>query len=185
MEPHYFTALVPSVEVKEEIASWTQEAVFDLSFKTWVHPEDYHITLFFLGAADEAVLQQTTELVRRSCSACPAITMQTGGIGHFGPREAPKVLWADTNCPEELQRLQQRVADSCVSCGFAEEKRKYRPHITLARTWTGAYSFSRQSVFLPELKTMTWTAEEVVLFRTHPHREVKYERVETFPLGPE
>ncbi|SFP53666.1 RNA 2',3'-cyclic phosphodiesterase [Salibacterium halotolerans] len=184
MEPHYFTGLALPAEVKEKMAAWTREAAPSLSFKNWVHPEDYHITLFFLGAADTSTVQQTIELLHHSCAASSVFTMQAGGIGYFGPRKVPKVLWADTSCPEELQHLQQRVAGSCVSAGFTEEKRKYRPHITLARKWTETFSFSERFDYLPALETMEWTVKEAVLFRTHPHRTPKYERVETFPLAP-
>ncbi|SFM08290.1 RNA 2',3'-cyclic phosphodiesterase [Salibacterium qingdaonense] len=183
MEPHYFTALALPVEVKEKLAVWTRKAAPSLSFKNWVHPDDYHITLFFLGAADTYTVQQTMELLQQSCAAHSAFTMQAGGIGYFGPRQAPKVLWARTACPQELQHFQQRVAASCVSAGFTEEKRQYRPHITLARKWTETSSFSERFDCLPALETIEWTVKEAVLFRTHPHRIPKYERMGTFPLA--
>ncbi|MGY4689169.1 RNA 2',3'-cyclic phosphodiesterase [Salibacterium sp. K-3] len=183
MEAHYFIALALPEQIKERIAAWRTTVSGEFSFKNWVHPEDYHITLFFLGAAEERTVQKTAGKVKRSCRRSPVFTMKTGGIGYFGSYDAPKVLWADTDCPEELVFLQQDVSKSCTSLGFSEEKRAYRPHITIARKWTGSASFSDCAELVPELETMTWQVKEAVLFRTHLHQEPKYERVDTFPLS--
>ncbi len=46
---HYFIAVPLTAEAKQAIARFSSNAAPSLPFRTWVHEEDYHITLAFLG----------------------------------------------------------------------------------------------------------------------------------------
>ena len=60
-------------------------------------------------------------------------SLQIGGVGHFPPRGKPQVIWAGVTPTDKLIRLQKRVGKQLLACGVVLEKRKFSPHITLAR----------------------------------------------------
>ncbi|MFZ4450720.1 RNA 2',3'-cyclic phosphodiesterase [Salibacterium aidingense] len=183
MDFHYFLALPVPAEAGETIAQWKQKAKSSLSFKKWVHKNDYHITLFFLGAASQEAVDGVSHAIRRQSREFPRFSLKAGKTGFFGRPEAPKILWAGVEGPQVLQQLQSRVSETCGSFGFSKETRPYHPHITIARKWQGNDSFPSRIETVPPLKSMKWTVEEVVLYRTHWHTEPKYEAVEKFPLA--
>ncbi|RKI99580.1 RNA 2',3'-cyclic phosphodiesterase, partial [Butyricicoccus sp. 1XD8-22] len=55
---HYFFAVKLPDEVKTFMSEWVQKNKREYPFARWVHPEDYHITLAFLGFAEEQKLQK-------------------------------------------------------------------------------------------------------------------------------
>lgn len=47
MEPHYFVAITLPNHIKEVLSNYREEMQEELPFRSWVHKEDYHITLSF------------------------------------------------------------------------------------------------------------------------------------------
>ena len=94
----------------------------------WSAPESWHITLQFLGSADEgqfACLLQRLAEVRAA-----AAPVRLGELGIF---ERAGVLLVKVEPTAELVELQRRVVEATGRCGFVPEDRPYQPHITLAR----------------------------------------------------
>ncbi len=93
--------------------------------------EQIHLTLRFIGEVENTLFQEIRERlfeVKKS-----PFCLQVKGVGYFPPRGTPKVLWAGVTPTEELVRLKKRVDKVLLTCGLETEKRKYSPHITLAR----------------------------------------------------
>ena len=59
--------------------------------------------------------------------------MRLDGIGLFPPRKIAKVLWVGLQKNEELEILRNRIGSVLKRAGVEVEKRKFMPHITLAR----------------------------------------------------
>ena len=96
----------------------------------WIDPENYHLTLRFIGDVDDALAHEVASLlgkVRRS-----ALQLRFDALSSFGGRRPRAVVatLAQTAALMELQaeheRLMQRV-------GLEPEGRKFTPHVTLAR----------------------------------------------------
>ena len=81
-------------------------------------------------------------------------------------------------------QLQQKVHEQCLEAKFLLDKRKYHPHLTLARKWTGQEPFQKNSLALhnPFLEPISFQAEEVVLYTVNKDARPKYEPVTTFKL---
>ncbi len=62
-ESHYFFALELPESCKNKLNEWAGTIKEAYSFKSWVHPEDYHITLAFLGFAEEERLKKACSLI--------------------------------------------------------------------------------------------------------------------------
>ena len=122
-----FAAIDLPKETEDELAA------FDRTLKEarWVPPDQLHLTLRFMGDADDTMFQsvrQTLGEVR-----CAPFGLALRGTGHFPPGREPRVLWVGMEKNRALEELQQQVERAVVAAGFPAEPRRFSPHITLAR----------------------------------------------------
>jgi 2'-5' RNA ligase len=154
-------------------------------FHRWVHPDDYHITLKFLGETPPHQAAAVQNALRQAAAGCPPFTLTAGPAGCFGPPDTPTVFWAGVGGDlEALRRLQREVESRLAALGFAPESRPYTPHITLARKAKPASRKRLRGVALPPVETLTWRTDEIVLYRTHMGRSPMYEPIARVPLSP-
>jgi 2'-5' RNA ligase len=96
----------------------------------WIDPENYHVTLRFIGDVDDLVAREVALLLGRVQRA--PFELQLDGLTSFGGRRPRAVVAtvaptpALTELQAEHERLMQRL-------GLEPEGRKYTPHVTLAR----------------------------------------------------
>jgi len=95
-----------------------------------VDQDSMHITLKFIGEVSGSHLSQITDTLRTIEG--PPFSLDVGLIG-TNNLKAPRVIWAETSDPGSCRVLAERVDASLVSLGFEPERRKFRPHITIAR----------------------------------------------------
>jgi 2'-5' RNA ligase len=94
-----------------------------------VHVEDLHLTLVFLGRVDPD-RQACAERVAAAVHAEQFVLR----IDRQGYWPAPRVAWcAPGEVPDALRGLVRRLTRALEACGFAPERRPYRPHVTLFR----------------------------------------------------
>ncbi len=97
----------------------------------WVNPEQLHLTLRFIGEVDGGVFQDIREGLAEI--AGKPFMLQLDGVGFFPPRGKPRVVWVGLRQSKELLQLRNRLESCLVSLGLEPERRKFAPHITLAR----------------------------------------------------
>jgi 2'-5' RNA ligase len=96
----------------------------------WVDPENYHITLRFLGDIDDRTAGEVELLlgtVRRH-----DVQIVLDGLDAFGG-DRPRSLFARVKPSPELTELQAETERLARRAGLPAESRKFTPHITLAR----------------------------------------------------
>lgn len=137
-----------------------------------MHKADLHITLQYLGQANEDQLDCVKAAASRVDTA--SFSLEIDSI-HYWRR--PRVLWAGlAGVPDELHRLVRQLREQLTSCGFPPEERSYRPHITLARKVRTA-----NNIQLPD--TFSWIPGEFVLVVSHTDGRVpRYEPIARFPF---
>jgi RNA 2',3'-cyclic 3'-phosphodiesterase len=185
MERHLFIALQLQAEVKSKLDQMCQEIKKDHSFKTWVHPEDYHITLAFLGKASLNQLRNLSPLLQAIVEKHEPFSLNINHFGFFGSKETPRIFWAGVEEQVQLYNLQTQVAYACGKAEFTLEKRSYSPHITLARKY---FSETRMPVDTEKWwgdygRAVPSHAENVVLYETHFEKQPKYQIVQSFSLN--
>jgi 2'-5' RNA ligase len=94
-----------------------------------VSPENLHITLLFIGAADEV-------LSRRLEAAAGAVTGQAFQLqlDRLGWWSGTRVTWlAPSRLPEALIALAARLRRAVMDLGVVVDTRPFSPHLTLYR----------------------------------------------------
>jgi RNA 2',3'-cyclic 3'-phosphodiesterase len=182
---HYFIAIPIKSSIRSNIQNWIKHHQKEFHFKSFVHPEDFHITLVFLGAIEQKIFEslkiKISELIQMHDTFQLSIT--TPGI--FGKKDEPRVLWAGMTDSDPLVKLQNDLVQLCKNLGFHLDDRPYSPHITLARRWKSDNSFDETLLnesMIKEQRDRSWSVEEIVLYQTNMNKTPKYERIFSWTL---
>lgn len=104
----------------------------DLPGARWVDPENFHLTLRFIGEVDRHTAGDIDDALLRITS--PAFDMSLAGLGTFGQGRKIRALWAKAiQTGSDLTHLRSKVESAVVRAGQPPEPRKFKPHVTLAR----------------------------------------------------
>jgi len=98
----------------------------------WVPPENLHLTLRFLGEVDNGLARDLDDALHQVDLAPFDLTLTGLGVFTEGKRTIT-TLWAGVEPNEALMRLQGKVDQAAVRAGLPPERRKFKPHVTLAR----------------------------------------------------
>jgi RNA 2',3'-cyclic 3'-phosphodiesterase len=94
----------------------------------WVPPQNFHVTLKFIGSVPEQKLQPIIEALRR-VRADKSVTLTFSGMGG----SSAGVCWvAIEGCPA-LEALAAGIDRRLEPFGIPKENRPFHPHITIAR----------------------------------------------------
>lgn len=138
-----------------------------------VVPENYHITLRFLGN----VAHQTIDAL---CLDCDAILSESFSItlDKTGWWQKPKIFWlAPSVTPPSLTALVNSVSTMAARRGIEGDNKRYFPHITLMRNVS-------EVPVMPVIKPFNWTATDYCLMQsiTRP-QGVQYRELARWALG--
>ncbi|MEJ8574795.1 RNA 2',3'-cyclic phosphodiesterase [Microbaculum marinum] len=96
----------------------------------WIDPENYHLTLRFVGDVDNRTAHSVAEILDRIQR--PAFSITLDGIGAFGGRKPHSVFAAVQSSPQ-LSALQAEQERLMQMLGLPPDSRKFAPHVTVAR----------------------------------------------------
>ncbi|MGO4571997.1 RNA 2',3'-cyclic phosphodiesterase [Microvirga sp. 2TAF3] len=129
----------------------------------WIDPENYHITLRFIGDIDDRMAHEIYAILGDGRRREP-VTVTIEGLDTFGGGR-PRTVFARAAATDALNDLQSEQERLVRRVGIPPEKRKFTPHVTLARLRDAspldvADYFATRGHF-PKL---TFTARRFVLF---------------------
>jgi 2'-5' RNA ligase len=125
--PRLFTG----IEVPQDVALALSLKRGGLFGARWIDPENYHITLRFIGDVDHHLASDVTDMLDRLAGS-EAFTIKLDHLGSFGGN-SPRALYAGVENNAALVRLQAAHERVLQRCGLAPEGRKFVPHVSLAR----------------------------------------------------
>lgn len=100
----------------------------------WVSPRSIHLTLKFLGEADQDALSPLIDALETASETAHAFQVQVRGLGCFPNLRNPRIVWSGIEGDaHSLAQLQRKVDAACSRMGFEPEERDFRPHLTLGR----------------------------------------------------
>lgn len=111
----------------------------------WIHPDQIHLTLAFLGEVEPSMAEAVREDLGAPI-AIEAFDLVFAGFGVFPPRGAPRALWIGARAgTAELQSLHREIVSRLARRGLAPESRPFSPHLTIAR-WKASRPADRRRV---------------------------------------
>jgi 2'-5' RNA ligase len=128
----------------------------------WVAEDNLHLTLRFLGELDGSEAADVDAAL--AGLRMPGFELRLEGVGHFGDGRKLRSIWAGVEASPALGRLRDKVEQAVIRAGLPPDKRKFKPHVTLARFKSN-----------PGAKLQDFLAE-YALFRAEPFQ------VESFTL---
>jgi 2'-5' RNA ligase len=97
----------------------------------WVRAENYHVTLRFIGEVPRYLAEEIDHAL--AALKAPSFELTLGGIGTFAKGGRSQSVWLGVERSEPLERLQSKIETALQRCGLEPERRRFQPHLTLAR----------------------------------------------------
>jgi RNA 2',3'-cyclic 3'-phosphodiesterase len=174
-----FAAVALPTEVRLALAD--RLAQFDLPGKI-APPENWHITLRFLGSVDIVTAERFTGSLSGAELGDP-FRVGLGGLGGFPNSRRATVLWLGlSDGLAGLTRLAVIAEEAAQAAGLDPVERPFRPHLTLGRIRPPADI--RALVESVEPMSLAWVCNSIVVYRSHlGGHNARYEPLEKLGLG--
>ena len=124
--PRLFTGL----EIPAEVSQTLSNLRGGLPGARWIDPENYHVTLRFIGDIDGMSANEIASMLFRVDRKPFEVKVQ--GLQSFGGRK-PRAVVATIAPSKPLMELQAELERMMQRIGLDPEGRKFIPHVTLAR----------------------------------------------------
>jgi 2'-5' RNA ligase len=153
----------------------------------WVRPTNLHLTLRFLGETSSSVLDEISKSLEATAARYPPLALDYRGVGFFPSSSRPRVLWVGIpNPPAELSLMQKDIEIVAQQLGFEPEKRRFSPHLTLARFREPRSDrrFTELAKELEDHRFGTSRVHDVVLYQSVLRPQgAQYQVLRKFPLS--
>lgn len=153
---------------------------------SWVAPELYHVTLRFIGDTSISAVEDIRMALKNKLLLPKAVELDLKGIGSFGSRKRPRIIWLGFKEVELFTNLKRQVDQALESCGIKQDEHPYNPHLTLGRV----RSLKDQDAYYKCLNRLKGTdLEPVLVDRMMYYRSIlgpkgpSYHTLEEYNLG--
>jgi len=100
----------------------------------WVRDGNMHLTLKFIGNTTEKSIDSINNAIHDLVKDTPFINLSISGTGCFSKRDRANTLWVGIKGDlDKLEQLILNINNKLEPLGFPIERRKFLPHITIAR----------------------------------------------------
>jgi 2'-5' RNA ligase len=129
-----FVAVLLDEGIRQRISEAQQRAMELASGVKWVPPENFHVTLKFLGDVRRDKLSIVQSAIDDVVSKMAAFDLVLRGMGVFPTPRRPRVIWFGAEeGREQLIALAKAVEDRLVKAGYEKEEKPFKSHITIGR----------------------------------------------------
>ncbi|MDR1879288.1 MAG: RNA 2',3'-cyclic phosphodiesterase [Bacteroidales bacterium] len=108
-------------------------ATTKLDIINWIKPDLMHITLKFLGDTDPDKISSVLERMEYVGRKTTPFQLDISGIGVFGSRYQPRVLWFGIVGNTAVQQLHFLIQKQMKQLDFKPDFGNFVPHLTIAR----------------------------------------------------
>lgn len=149
-------------------------------------PENFHITMLFLG---ELAMDQLEDLhgALERLDVAP-FEVQIAGLGLFGGAKAHNLHARVTPSPD-LTALHDKLTRLARGCGLALQARRFTPHVTLAYLKPDTFhqpELEAAVVRDARFRTEAFDVSELVLYRSHLRSDgAQYDMLARYPFSAE
>jgi len=132
----------------------------------WAKPEQFHLTLKFLGNVPADKVAALSEAARAVCVEASPLSLRAEGVGFFPNDVSPRVFWVEIKSTDNrLHTFQKRLEVEVQRFAEKEESKNFAAHVTLARfeKWPRG-SVEKFMMSVPKDRRFgEWTAQQVEL----------------------
>lgn len=122
-----FVALDLPWHIKQDLGS----LAFNLPGARWVPEKNFHLTLRFIGQADRVQAEEIDHAL--NALRGHAFVFSLSGLGWFEKNGRVNTLYAGVERNEALVKLQTKIETALQRVGLELDRRRFTPHVTLAR----------------------------------------------------
>lgn len=120
-----------AIDLPKQIKEATRSLCTGLPGARWVSDDQLHLTLRFLGEVEHSLFNELYHgLEEVKVEPFPLHLM---GLGVFPNAENPRVLWVGLKKSTPLIELRKKIINVLRHLDIPLEKKKFSPHITIAR----------------------------------------------------
>jgi len=138
----------------------------------WIPDESMHVTLCFCGEVDGATMRDLIGYLGNVSTRRP--TLEIAGVDLFADGKRPRALVANVVRTQPLEELQARVTQVARGAGIEIDRRRFRPHVTLARFSSRAETGHHLAQFMAGnslFRAGPWMAESFILYSSRMSSE--------------
>jgi len=166
-----------AVTVPEEVKASAQRAQDELrralpaASVRWSKPDQFHLTLRFLGNVEAAQLPALQAAAREMCGRFAPLRMRAERLGCFPLRGIPRVIWAGVRDEgDRLPELQQAIQRASAPFTSEPAEERFTGHVTLGRIKAirrgEAEELTKAIASMAENTFGRWTASAVEFMRS-------------------
>ncbi|MFZ0219007.1 MAG: RNA 2',3'-cyclic phosphodiesterase [Candidatus Aquirickettsiella sp.] len=169
MSTHDPLRLFFAVELNSELRQALSQLIDELKQEPWghrvrwVHPENLHVTLRFLGTTNPEKISALAKHAHNAINTIEPFPLQLHNIRFFPSPTAPRAIAADIIPTSELFELANALEEVAANLGFTPETKPYLPHLTLGRIIHHHAPNLREEL---NLNTNPMLVNEIVLFNS-------------------
>ncbi|MDO8930126.1 MAG: RNA 2',3'-cyclic phosphodiesterase [Bacteroidota bacterium] len=129
----FIGAPIESGKATKQAGIWKNDRQLNSNQLNWTKPENWHITLFFLGDTTVSKISLLQNLIDESFNGIKAFKTELSGLGVFPNLNNPKVLWMGLTDIQPLLPGRNQLGELLQQNGFPFDNKPLKPHLTLAR----------------------------------------------------
>jgi 2'-5' RNA ligase len=178
--PRLFVALEVPGHVRNDLREALEPWRGSLPGARWVPPENWHVTLLFLGATDPGRIDWVSARLEDAAAGAAPFDTALTTFGGFPSSTRARVIWAGLD--DRAGQVSALARSVGADMGAEPEDRPFAGHVTVAKS-PRPLRLSEDFIATP-LPAAAFKVEEMVLFRSHPGRPVpRYEPLTRFAFG--
>lgn len=135
MKKRIFIAIDLSKEIKQNLVEMQNKISFRQGRRgtRWVEPDHMHLTLVFLGDAEEEKISKIEKICYKVAQKIRPFEIAISSLSAFPNLTRAHTLWLGVENSDELNQLQEKLKEGLKEASLRIEERKFTPHLTLAR----------------------------------------------------
>lgn len=190
MEIRSFLAFELPLDIKRIVARVSGEFRESTLNVRWVQADNIHLTVVFMGNIKSEEIKAIGDVSQKVCLKYAPFDILLSGMGSFPNKRNPKIIWLGLSADlERMSHFRNALQKGLKPFGIKEEKRGFRPHLTLGRFRKFNRADSQWDEFIlryKDLESPVRPLNELVLFKSDlkPGGAV-YTKLESWPLSGE
>lgn len=178
-----------ALPIANDLLSYINQTVRQLypnhSALRWIHDQNYHITLHYLGSISEEQLNLIQHKMKPIIENYSSFSLKLETTAGFPSSHNPHSLVILVKLSFLLNSLHEEIKNILNSCGISVSPQTYHPHLTIARIKKGMIDVSGKRLPSPLkipvqkiLLLQSLTEENQVSFHTIDSFEFNHHKIE-------